>query len=62
MLLGPLAYAGVFGVTLWQAQRGQALTDPDALTLSTLGGLLALLGVGATRLAGNARRSVAPAA
>lgn len=41
-----LGYAGLFGLTLWQAQRGQPLVHPDALTLAALGGLVLLTGAG----------------
>jgi hypothetical protein len=41
-----LAYAGLMGLMIWQALRGQPLLAPDATTLAALAGLL-----GATALA-----------
>lgn len=40
------AYAGIAGLTVWQALRGQALTSPDAVTLGAAGGVLALAALG----------------
>ncbi|NUW31174.1 hypothetical protein HTZ77_07030 [Nonomuraea sp. SMC257] len=42
-----LVYAGVFGLVLWQAERGQSLIHPDGLTLAAAGVLvlLAIAGV-----------------
>ena len=34
-------YAGVMGLTIWQALRGQPLLAPDALTLAAFAGLVA---------------------
>jgi hypothetical protein len=38
--IGFLGYTGLFVLTTWQALRGQALFQPDTLTLAALGGLL----------------------
>jgi hypothetical protein len=38
--IGFLGYVGLFVLTTWQALRGQALLQPDGLTLAVLGGLL----------------------
>jgi uncharacterized membrane protein YhaH (DUF805 family) len=51
VLLGSLAYAGVFLLTLWQAQRGQPLLAPDTATLAALGALVAVTAVGAALVA-----------
>ncbi|MFJ5553394.1 hypothetical protein [Streptomyces sp. NPDC093225] len=48
-------YAGLLGLTTWQALRGQALTHPDALTLAAAGALAAGWLVAATTVAGRAR-------
>lgn len=48
------AYGGVMAITVWQAVRGQPLITPDALTLSVLFSLIAVLGVAtAMTLRGN---------
>jgi hypothetical protein len=41
------AYAGVTGLTTWQALRGQPLLGPDSTTLAALGVLAALTVIGA---------------
>jgi hypothetical protein len=51
-------YAGLVGLVLWQALRGQPLIHPDGLTLSVLAGLLAVAGTAAALVT---RRSPAPA-
>ncbi|NUW39805.1 hypothetical protein [Nonomuraea rhodomycinica] len=38
-----VGYAGVFGLVLWQAQRGQSLIHPDGLTLAAAGALVLLM-------------------
>lgn len=43
LILGAGAYSSVFGLTLWQARRGQPLTAPDGLTLSALAAVLMLV-------------------
>jgi hypothetical protein len=48
VIVAALGYAGVIGLLLWQAQRGQALTHPDGLTLTAAGALLAAVTVSAT--------------
>ncbi|GAA3196642.1 hypothetical protein [Nonomuraea roseoviolacea] len=40
-----VVYAGVFGLVLWQAERGQSLVHPDGLTLAAAG-ILAVLALG----------------
>ncbi|GAA2281192.1 hypothetical protein GCM10010149_26810 [Nonomuraea roseoviolacea subsp. roseoviolacea] len=40
-----VVYAGVFGLVLWQAERGQSLVHPDGLTLAAAG-VLAVLALG----------------
>jgi hypothetical protein len=51
-------YAGLLGLVLWQALRGQSLIHPDGLTLGALGAVLAVAG---TTVALVARRRVVPA-
>jgi hypothetical protein len=51
-------YAGLVGLVLWQALRGQSLTHPDGLTLGALGVLLAVAG---TTVALLARQRAVPA-
>jgi hypothetical protein len=51
-------YAGLVGLVLWQALRGQPLVHPDTPTLGALAGLLAVAGTAAVLVA---RRSPAPA-
>lgn len=41
-----LGYAGLLGVLAWQALRGQAVTQPDAATLTAFGILAAILAAG----------------
>lgn len=48
VIVAALGYAGVIGLLLWQAQRGQALIRPDGLTLTAAGALLAAVTVSAT--------------
>ncbi|SHF78095.1 hypothetical protein SAMN05443575_0881 [Jatrophihabitans endophyticus] len=50
VLIGAGGWAGLFGVSLWQALRGQPVTAPDALTLTVLGVVLAAV-VAATAVA-----------
>lgn len=59
VLLGSLAYAGMFLLTLWQAQRGQPLLAPDAATLAALGALVAVTVIGAAFIARSSRASSA---
>ncbi|MGI5499343.1 hypothetical protein [Lentzea sp. CA-135723] len=40
-------YAGVLALVTWQAERGQALIRPDALTLTALGVLVLAVGIAA---------------
>ncbi|MEV6860527.1 hypothetical protein AB0M44_05930 [Streptosporangium subroseum] len=48
VIVAALGYAGAIGLLLWQAQRGQALTHPDGLTLTAAGALLSAVTVSAT--------------
>jgi hypothetical protein len=41
VLVGSVVYAGLLGVTIWQALRGQSLIAPDALTLGVAGLIVA---------------------
>lgn len=41
VLIGSAGYAGLLGVTIWQALRGQSLIAPDALTLGVAGLIVA---------------------
>lgn len=45
VLVASAGYAGLTGLTVWQALRGQPLIQPDRLTLLVGGALLALVGV-----------------
>jgi hypothetical protein len=58
VLVAAGTYAGLVGLVLWQALRGQPLIHPDGLTLGVLAGLLAVAGTAAALVA---RRSPAPA-
>ncbi|GAA3144844.1 hypothetical protein [Nonomuraea roseoviolacea] len=63
VVVAAFGYAGLTGLVLWQARRGQALLAPDALTLQAalgLGGLVAACAV--LVLAVSARRVSARAA
>lgn len=40
VLIGGIFYAGLLGLVLWQALRGQSLIAPDSLTLGVLGVLV----------------------
>jgi hypothetical protein len=53
-----LGYLGLFGLVLWQAQRGQPLVHPDMLTLAALGGLIVLTGAGGTAVLLVSRRRI----
>ena len=56
VLLASAGYAGVTGLTLWQALRGQPLLRPDVLTLLATGVLLGLLLVGTVLVVGTGER------
>ncbi|MEV4108763.1 hypothetical protein [Nonomuraea sp. NPDC049695] len=45
VITAAFGYAGLTALVLWQAQRGQALVHPDALTLGAAAGLVALVSV-----------------
>lgn len=47
VLVAGLAYAGLTALVTWQALRGQSLVDPDLLTLTALGALLAAIVIAA---------------
>ncbi|MFE3451966.1 hypothetical protein ACFXJ8_23905 [Nonomuraea sp. NPDC059194] len=59
VILAAAGYAGLTGLLLWQAQRGQALIHPDGPTLWALGGLVALMSL-ATLAVGAAHRRRRP--
>jgi hypothetical protein len=46
VILASLGYGGVMALLAWQAQRGQSIVSPDALTLTTFGIGAALLVLG----------------
>ncbi|WP_433249488.1 hypothetical protein ACQPYK_02460 [Streptosporangium sp. CA-135522] len=57
VIVAAFGYAGLTALVLWQAQRGQALVHPDALTLQAAAGLAGLVSAGAAViLAVSARR------
>ncbi|MFE2559582.1 hypothetical protein ACFXGT_26825 [Streptomyces sp. NPDC059352] len=65
VLLGSGVYAAVFLLLLWQAMRGQPLTDPDGATLAVAGAILlaAVLGTyGFLRAAASPRGGSGPEA
>ncbi|MFB9529613.1 hypothetical protein [Nonomuraea roseola] len=45
VIVAALGYAGLTGLLVWQAQRGQPLTRPDQLTLSVAGALVAAVAI-----------------
>ncbi|MFI9593862.1 hypothetical protein [Nonomuraea sp. NPDC052265] len=45
VIVAAFGYAGLTGLLLWQAQRGQALVHPDGTTLLVAGGLVAAVAV-----------------
>ncbi|MFI7703157.1 hypothetical protein [Nonomuraea sp. NPDC049480] len=58
VIVAAFGYAGLTGLVLWQAQRGQALVNPDALTLQAAAVLVGLVSAGAAViLAVSARRA-----
>ncbi|MEV6036274.1 hypothetical protein AB0L65_34320 [Nonomuraea sp. NPDC052116] len=62
VVVAALGYAGLTGLVLWQAQRGQALVHPDASTLGAAAALAGLVSVcAAVVLAVSARRPRASA-
>jgi hypothetical protein len=48
VLIGGAGYAGLLGLTTWQALRGQSLIHPDGLTLGVFGLLAAAVAITAT--------------
>lgn len=46
LLVASAGYAGLLGLTTWQALRGEPLIHPGATTLIAAGGLVALVGAG----------------
>jgi hypothetical protein len=46
VILASLGYGGIMALLAWQAQRGQSIVSPDALTLTTFGIGAALLVLG----------------
>jgi hypothetical protein len=62
VVVAAFGYAGLTGLVLWQAQRGQALVHPDALTLGAAAALAGLVSAcAAAVLAVSARRPRASA-
>lgn len=61
VLLAAGALAGLVALTVWQALRGQALTDPDGLTLAVGAALVLATGVGAAAVTRGAARVAVPA-
>ncbi|GAA3532905.1 hypothetical protein GCM10022419_010070 [Nonomuraea rosea] len=47
VIVAAFGYAGVTGLLLWQAQRGQAVVHPDGTTLLAAGGLVAAVSLAA---------------
>jgi hypothetical protein len=45
VIVAAFGYAGLTALVLWQAQRGQALVHPDALTLGAAAGLAGFVSV-----------------
>ncbi|PZG03661.1 hypothetical protein C1J01_45610 [Nonomuraea aridisoli] len=60
MVVAALGYAGLTWVVLWQAQRGQPLLRPDALTLTVAGTLAGLVAAAAALVLAVARLSRRP--
>ncbi|MCK2213371.1 hypothetical protein MF672_006125 [Actinomadura sp. ATCC 31491] len=48
VVIAAFGYAGITGLVLWQAQRGQALVQPDALTFAAAAALVTLVFAAAT--------------
>ncbi|RVX43526.1 hypothetical protein EDD27_6210 [Nonomuraea polychroma] len=62
VIVASFGYAGLTGLLVWQAQRGQALIHPDGLTLLAAVGLVALVSVGAGLILAVSARRVRPGA
>lgn len=60
VIVSALGYAGLTALLLWQAQRGQALVRPDALTLGAAAALAAVVSLGVTVIMLVSRRAQAP--
>ncbi|GAA1722938.1 hypothetical protein [Nonomuraea bangladeshensis] len=60
VLVAAFGYAGLTGLLVWQAQRGQALIHPDATTLLAAGALLAVVAVATAVLRRSPVRSETP--
>ncbi|MER7369064.1 hypothetical protein [Nonomuraea wenchangensis] len=57
VIVAAFGYAGLTGLLVWQAQRGQALVHPDGTTLLAAGGLLAAVTVATAVLRRSSVRS-----
>ncbi|MEZ7125053.1 hypothetical protein ACBR40_06930 [Nonomuraea sp. AD125B] len=60
VIVAAFGYAGLTGLLVWQAQRGQALIHPDATTLLAAGALLAVVAVATAILRCSPARSETP--
>jgi hypothetical protein len=60
VLVAAFGYAGLTGLLVWQAQRGQALIHPDATTLLAAGALLAVVAAATAVLRRSPVRSETP--
>ncbi|MFI7130303.1 hypothetical protein ACIBQ1_31750 [Nonomuraea sp. NPDC050153] len=62
VIVAAFGYAGLTWLVLWQAQRGQALVHPDALTLGAAAALAGLVAACATTILAVSARRRAPSA
>ncbi|MET7332707.1 hypothetical protein [Nonomuraea sp. NPDC005650] len=62
VIVAAFGYAGLTWLVLWQAQRGQALVHPDALTLGAAAALAGLVSACATTILAVSSRRRAPSA
>lgn len=61
VVLASALYAGVVGLTVWQALRAQPLLSPDSLTLAAAGALILLALVGGAAIVATGRRTATEA-